>query len=130
MNDFTCNICATELTTEQIQIEKKYKIDVAYVICPECDNRLNLAFDNKQAIKIKRKIKQLKEIENYLKLTLYREMLLAEDTYYKNAFNDLPADEQKMIGEYVSQVDKQKIKEYNAAIKSKGYTIKDLVRLL
>lgn len=130
MTEFICTVCATDLQTENIKTENVYDIDVAYIVCPECDNRLNLAFDNKQAIKIKRKIKQLKEIENYLKLSLYREMLLAEDTYYKNAFNDLPADEQKMIGEYVSQVDKQKIKEYNAAIKSKGYTIKDLVRLL
>lgn len=35
MNDFTCNICATELSTERIKIEKKHNVDVAYVDCPE-----------------------------------------------------------------------------------------------
>ncbi len=68
MNDFTCSICATELNTKQIQIEKKHKIDVAFVICPECDNRFNLMYDNKQTISVKNKIKKVKEIENYLQL--------------------------------------------------------------
>src|SRR5699024_291523 len=73
---FTCNICATDLNTEQIQTEVKYNIDVAYIDCPECDNRFNLMFDNKETIKLKAKIKKVKEIEHYLQLQLYREMLL------------------------------------------------------
>ena len=130
LNDFTCNICATELTTEQIQIEKKYKIDVAFVVCPECDNRFNLMYDNKQTIAIKNKIKKIKEIENYLQLTLYREMLLVEDEYYKQVYDDLTEEEKKYIGEYQSNVDKQKIKEYNRLIKDKRYDFKDLLKLI
>lgn len=110
---FTCNVCAHELNTEQIQIENKYNIDVAYVDCPECDNRFNMMFDNKDTVRIKNKIKRIKEMEHYLKLTLYREMLLVEDEYYKQTYNDLPEEKKKRIGEYQSSVDKQKIKEYN-----------------
>lgn len=130
MEDFTCNICATELSTELIQIEKVNDIDVAFVNCPECDNRFNLMFDNRETLKIKKKIKKVKEIENYLQLVLYREMLIVEDKYYKQAFDKLPQEEKDLIGGYQSNVDKQKIKEYNAAIKSKEYGVKDLMRLL
>lgn len=127
---FTCNICATELSTEQIKIEKKYNIDVAYVDCPECDNRFNMMFDNRNTVRIKNKIKKVKEIEHYLQLQLYREMLLVEDDYYKNTYNDLPEEEKKLIGEYQSDIDKQKLKEYNRAIKDKQYNFKDLLKLL
>ena len=128
--EFTCNTCAAELSTEQIQIETKYNIDIAYVICPECDSRYNMMFDNKETLKLKRKIKKVKEIEHYLQLLLYREMLIVEDKYYKQTYSDLPAEEKKRIGKYQSTVDKQKIKEYNQAIKNKRYDIKDLIQLL
>src|SRR5699024_7684821 len=118
---FTCNICATVLNTEQIQTEVKYNIDVAYIDCPECDNRFNLMFDNKETIKLKAKIKKVKEIEHYLQLQLYRDMLLVEDDYYKQTYNDLPDEDKKVIGGYVSEIDKQKLKGYNEAIKSKQY---------
>src|SRR5699024_163506 len=127
---FTCNICATDLNTEQIQTEVKYNIDVAYIDCPECDNRFNLMFDNRNTIRLKAKIKKVKEIEHYLQLQLYREMLLVEDDYYKNTYNDLPEEEKKLVGGYVSEIDKQKLKEYNKAIKDKKYDIKDVLRLL
>jgi len=127
---FTCNICAHELSTEQIQTEVKYNIDVAYIDCPECDNRFNLMFDSRATRKLKAKIKKVKEIEHYLQLQLYREMLLVEDDYYKNTYNDLPEEEKKLIGGYVSEIDKQKLKEYNKAIKDKKYDIKDVLRLL
>ena len=130
MSDFTCNVCATELSTELIQIEKKYDIDVAYVECPECDNRFNMMFDNKDTTRIKNKIKKVKEIEHYLQLQLYREMLLVEDEYYRQTYNDLPVEEKELIGEYQSDIDKQKLKEYNRAIKDKRYDFKDLLRLM
>jgi len=128
--DFHCNICATELSTEQIKIERKYNIDVAYVDCPECEDRFNLMFDNRSTARIKKKIKLAKDIERYLQLTLYREMLIVEDEYYKRTYNDLTDEEKKRIGEYQSNVDKKKIKEYNHAIKDSRYTIQDLMRLL
>ena len=127
---FTCNVCAHELSTEQIQIETKYGINIAYVICPECDSRYNMMFDNKETVRLKKKIRKVKEIEHYLQLLLYREMLIVEDKYYKQTYNDLPAEEKKRIGKYQSTVDKQKIKEYNQAIKNKRYDIKDLIQLL
>src|SRR5699024_8664058 len=107
--------CATELSTEKIQTENKYNIDIAYVDCPECGDRFNLMFDNKSTARIKKKIKLAKDIERYLQLTLYREMLIVEDEYYKQAYNDLTDEEKKRIGEYQSNVDKKKIKEYNHA---------------
>lgn len=70
MTEFHCNICANELSKEQIQIEKKYNIDVADVDCPECDNRFNMLFDNKNTVRIKNKIKRIKEMEHHLQLTL------------------------------------------------------------
>ena len=130
MEKFICDTCGTELTTEAIQIETVNKIDVAFVNCPECDSRYNLMFDNRETKSIKAKIKKLKEIENYLQLTLYREMLLVEDDYYKQAFNKLPQKEKDLIGGYVSEVDKQKIKEYNRAIKDKKYDFKDILKLM
>ncbi len=130
MNDFSCNICATELTTELIQIEKVNDIDVAFVDCPECENRFNLMFDNRETLRIKKKIKKVKEIENYLQLVLYREMLIVEDGYYRQAYEKLPQEEKDLIGGYQSNVDKKKIKEYNKAIKEKKYNFKDLLDLL
>lgn len=130
MSEFHCDVCATELSTELIQTEKKYDIDVAYVDCPECGNRFNMMFDNKDTVRIKNKIKKVKDIEHYLQLQLYREMLLVEDEYYRQTYNDLPAEEKNLIGEYQSDIDKQKIKEYNRAIKDKRYDFKDLLRLL
>ncbi|WP_405100788.1 hypothetical protein [Oceanobacillus sp. FSL H7-0719] len=130
MNDFTCNVCAIELSTELIQIEKKYDIDVAYVNCPECENRFNMMFDNRDTTRIKNKIKKVKEIEHYLQLQLYREMLLVEEEYYRQTYNDLSEEDKKAIGEYQSDIDKQKIKEYNRAIKDKRYDFKDLLRLM
>ncbi|GGN66825.1 hypothetical protein [Oceanobacillus indicireducens] len=130
MTEFKCEVCATELSTELIQTEKKYDIDVAYVDCPECDNRFNMMFDNKDTIRIKNKIKKVKEIEHYLQLQLYREMLLVEDEYYRQTYNDLPVEEKELIGEYQSDIDKQKLKEYNRAIKDKRYDFKDLLRLM
>lgn len=130
MTEFICDICATDLQTEQIKVEKVNDIDVAYVDCAECDNRFNMMFDNKDTLRIKNKIKKLKEIENYLQLVLYREILIVEDKYYHNQYNQLTTEEKKLIGEYQSNIDKQKIKEYNAAIKSKEYGVKDLMRLL
>lgn len=130
MNDFTCNTCATELSTEQIQIEKKYNIDVAFVICPECDSRYNLMFDNRNTVRIKNKIKKAKEIEHYLQLTLYREMMVVEDNYYRHTYDDLPDDEKELIGGYQSDIDERKLKEYNRAIKDKRYDFKDLLRLM
>ena len=87
-------------------------------------------FDNRETKSIKAKIKKLKEIENYLQLTLYREMLLVEDDYYKQAYEKLPQKEKDLIGGYVSEVDKQKIKEYNRAIKDKKYDFKDILKLM
>lgn len=130
MTEFTCNICATDLNTEQIKIETKHNIEVAFVICTDCENRFNLMFDNKETRKLKAKIKKVKEIENYLQLLLYREMLIVEDKYYESEYNQLPIVEQKRIGQYQSNIDKQKIKEYNAAIKSQEYGVKDLLKLL
>lgn len=130
MSEFHCNVCARELSTEQIKTEKKYEIDVAYVDCPECDNRFNMMFDNRNTARIKSKIRKVKEIEHYLQLQLYREMLLVEDDYYENAYNDMPEEDKKLIGEYQSDVDKQKIKEYNRVIKDKRYDFKDLLKLL
>lgn len=127
---FACNICARELSTEQIQTENKYNIDIAYIICPECDSRYNMMFDNKDTVRLKKKIRKVKEIEHYLQLLLYREMLIVEDRYYYKTYNDLPAEEKKRIGKYQSTVDKQKIREYNQAIKNKRYDIKDLIQLL
>lgn len=130
MTEFHCNVCATELSTEQIQTEKKYNIDVAYVDCPECDNRFNMMFDNRNTVRIKNKIKRIKEMEHYLQLTLYREMMIVEDEYYEKTFNDLSEEEKERIGEYQSNVDKQNIKEYNAAIKDKKYNFQDVLKLL
>ncbi|MGE7545055.1 hypothetical protein [Sporosarcina newyorkensis] len=130
MENFTCTICATDLTTESIQIEKMNEIDVAFIICHECENRFNLMFDNKKTKNIKNKIKKIKEIENYLQLVLYREMLIVEDDYYKQAYDDLPQEEKDLIGGYQSNVDKQKIKEYNKIIKEKRFNFKDLLELL
>lgn len=130
MSEFHCNVCGTELSTELIRIEKKYDIDVAYVNCPECENRFNMMFDNKNTVRIKNKIKKVKEIEHYLQLQLYREMMMVEDDYYKHTYNDLPDDDKNRIGEYQSNVDKQKLKEYNRAIKDKRYDFKDLLRLM
>lgn len=127
---FHCNICATELSTELIQTEKKYDIDVAYVDCPECDNRFNMMFDNRKTIRIKNKIKRIKEMEHYLQLQLYREMLLVEDEYYRQTYNDLSDEEKESIGGYQSSIDKQKLKEYNRAIKDKRYNFQDLLRLM
>ena len=127
---FACNVCATELSTEQIQTEVKYNIDVAYVDCPECDNRFNFMFDNNATRKLKAKIKKVKEIEHYLQMQLYREMLLVEDDYYKQTYNDLSDEEKKIIGKYQSDIDNEKIKEYNRAIKDKRYDLKDLLKLL
>lgn len=123
MEDFTCNVCVTELSTESIQIEKANDIDVAYVICPDCENRFNLMFDNRETLRIKKKIKKIKEIENYLQLVLYREMLIVEDSYYKQAYEALTQEEKDLIGGYQSNVDKQKIKEYNKVIKEKRHII-------
>ena len=130
MEDFICNICSSDLTTENIQTERKFDIDIAFIICPECDNRFNLMFDNKKTEQIKRKIKTVKEIEEYLQLILYREMLIVEDDYYKQTYDNLPDDEKKLIGEYQHNIDKEKIKKYNDEIKSKKYSPKDLARLL
>lgn len=130
MSEFHCNMCATELSTEQIQTEEKYNIDVAYVDCPECDNRFNMMFDNKATVRIKGKIKKLKKIENYLQLTLYREMLIVEDDYYKQTYNELPEEERKKIGGYQSSVDRKKLREYNRVIKQQKYSLKDLTKLL
>lgn len=130
MTDFHCNICATELSTELIQTEKKYNIDVAYVNCPECENRFNMMFDNRNTVRIKNKIKRVKQIEHYLRMQLYREMMIVEDDYYKQTYNDLSDVEKKRIGEYQSNIDKQKLKEYNRAIKDKRYDFKDLLRLM
>lgn len=130
MADFQCNICGIDLTTEAIRIEKKYDIDVAYVNCPECDDRYNLMFDSKETIRIKNKIKKVKEIENYLQLCLYREMMIVEDSYYRQVYEDLPTEDKERIGKYQSNVDKQKIKEYNKAIKDKKYNLNDLMKLL
>lgn len=130
VSEFHCNTCATELSTEQIQTKKSYGIDVAYVDCPECDSTYNMMFDNKATDRIKSKIKRLKEIENYLQLTLYREMLIAEDDYYRQTYNDFPEEDKKLIGEYQSDVDKKKIKEYNRIIKRDKYSLKDLMKLL
>lgn len=130
LNDFTCNVCATELSTELINIEKINNIDVAFIICHECENRFNLMFDNRETLKVKTKIKKIKEIENYLQLVLYREMLIVEDEYYKQAYEKLPQDEKDLIGGYQSNVDKQKIKEYNKLIKDKKYNFKDLLELI
>ena len=129
MEDFTCNVCATELSTEQIKIEKVNDIDVAYVDCPDCENRFNLMFDNRETLRIKKKIKKVKEIENYLQLVLYREILIVEDSYYKHAYDKLPQAEKDLIGGYQSNVDKQKIKEYNKIIKDRRYNFKDLTEL-
>ena len=127
---FVCNICAHELSTEQIKIKKEYNIDVAYVDCPECDNRFNLMFDNKNTVRLKKKIKKVKEIEHYLQLQLYREMLLVEDEYYKKTYEALPYSERKRIGGYQPNIDKKKLKEYNEAIKQNKYDIKDVLTLL
>lgn len=127
---FTCDTCGHDLSTEQIQTEHKYDIDIAYVVCNECDSRYNLVFDSKETIRLKKKIRKVKEIEHYLQLLLYREMLIVEDDYYKQTYNDLSDEEKKRIGKYQSAVDKQKIKEYNQAIKNKRYDIKDLIQLL
>lgn len=130
MNDFHCNICATDLSTESIQIEKVSDIDVAYVDCPECNDRFNLMFDSRETLRIKKKIKKVKEIENYLQLVLYRDMLIVEDEYYKQAYEKLPQEDKEKIGGYQSNVDKQKIKEYNAAIKQNKYNFKDVLELM
>ncbi|BAM46339.1 hypothetical protein AXY_02070 [Amphibacillus xylanus NBRC 15112] len=130
LSEFHCNVCATELSTEQIKVENKYDIDVAYVDCPECDNRFNMMFDNRNTVRIKNKIKKVKEIEHYLQLQLYREMMMVEDDYYKQSYNDLSDAEKKRIGKYQPSIDKQKLKEYNRAIKDKKYTAQDLLRLL
>lgn len=130
MGDFHCTICTTELSSEQIKIEKKYNIDVAYVDCPECENRFNMMFDNRNTVRIKNKIKRIKEMEHYLQLQLYREMMIVEDVFYKQTYNDLPDEEKELIGAYQSDIDKQKLKEYNRAIKDKRYDFKDLLRLL
>lgn len=130
MDNFTCNICATELSTELIQLEKVNENDVAFIICPDCENRFNLMFDNKKTKSIKNKIKKLKEIENYLQLVLYREMMIVEDDYYKQAYDNLSKEEKDIIGVYQSNVDKQKIKEYNKIIKEKKYNFKDLLDLI
>ena len=130
MNDFHCNICATDLSTESIQIEKVNEIDVAYVICTECGNRFNLMFDSRETLLIKKKIKRIKEMEHYLQLVLYREILIVEDSYYKQAYDKLPQEEKDLIGGYQSNVDKQKIKEYNKIIKDRRYNFKDLLELL
>lgn len=130
MSEFHCNVCATELSTELIQTETKHNIDIAYVICPECDNRFNMMFDNKNTVRIKNKIKRIKEMEHYLQLTLYREMMIVEDDYYRQTYNDLPDDDKERIGEYQSDIDKQKLKEYNRAIKDKKYDFKDPLRLM
>lgn len=130
MDNFHCNICATELSTESIKIEKVNEIDVAFVICHECENRFNLIFDNRETLRVKKKIKKIKEIENYLQLVLYREMLIVEDEYYKQAFDKLPLEEKDLVGKYQSSVDKQKIKEYNKIIKDKRFSFKDLLELL
>jgi|SRR5699024_7259832 len=127
---FTCNACSHELSTEQIQTETKYNIDIAYVDCPECDNRFNMMFDNRNTIRLKAKIKRVKEIEHYLQLQLYREMMIVEDDYYKQTYNDLPEEDKKRVGKYQSNIDKRKIKEYNKAIKHKRYDIKDVLKLL
>jgi len=130
LDNFTCNICATDLTTESIQIEKVNEIDVAYVVCHECDNRFNLMFDSRETLRIKKKIKKVKEIENYLQLVLYREMMIVEDDYYKQEYDSLSREEKDLIGGYQSNVDKQKIKEYNKIIKERRYNFKDLTELL
>lgn len=130
MDEFICNVCATEISTKSIQIEKVDVIDVAYVVCPDCKNRFNLMFDNRETLRIKKKIKKIKEIENYLQLVLYREMLIVEDGYYKQAYEKLPQEEKDLIGAYQSNVDKQKIKEYNKAIKDRKYNFKDLLDLI
>jgi len=130
MSEFHCNTCAHELSTEQIQTENKYNIDVAYVVCPECNSRYNMMFDNRNTVRIKNKIKRIKEMEHYLQLQLYREMLLVEDDYYQQTYNDLSDDEKKKVGKYQSSIDKQKLKEYNMAIKDKRYNFQDLLRLL
>lgn len=130
MSEFHCDICATELPTDSIQIERVNDIDVAFVDCPECENRFNLMFDNRETLKIKKKIKKIKEIENYLQLVLYREMLIVEGEYYKQAYERLPQEEKDLIGGYQSNVDKQKIKEYNKAIKEMKYDFKDLLKLM
>ena len=130
MSEFHCNTCAHELSTEQIQTENKYNIDVAYVVCPECNSRYNMMFDNRNTVRIKNKIKRIKEMEHYLQLQLYREMLLVEDDYYQQTYNDLSDDEKKQVGEYQSSIDKQKLKEYNRAIKDKRYNFQDLLKLL
>lgn len=127
---FTCEVCNHNLNTEEIKKENKYDIDVAYIICPECDNRFNVMFDNKNTVRIKRKIRKARDIQHYLQLQLYREMLIVEDDYYRQTYNDLPEEDKERIGGYQSNIDKQKIKEYNEAIKSKQYNIKDLMQLL
>lgn len=130
MSKFICNVCTTDLNTKQIETERKYNIDIAYIDCPECDSRFNMMFDNRRTTRIKSKIRKVKEIEHYLQLQLWREMLLVEDDYYRQAYDDLPAEDKERIGAYVSDVDKDKIKEYNRAIKSKRYDFKDLLKLL
>lgn len=127
---FTCDTCGHDLSTEQIQTEHKYDIDIAYVVCNECDSRYNMMFDNKETIRLKRKLKKIKEIQHYIQLQLYRDMLVVEDTYYRNRYNELPEGEKKRIGKYQSSVDKNKIKEYNRLIKDKRYDFKDLLKLL
>ena len=130
MDNFHCNICATDLSTESIQTEKVNEIDVAFVICYECENRFNLMFDNRDTLRIKKKIKRIKEMEHYLQLVLYREMMVVEDDYYKQAHDNLSQEEKDLIGGYQSNVDKQKIKEYNKIIKDRRFNFKDLLELL
>ena len=127
-----CDICGEDISTQNIQTETKHGVDVAYVICQdtECGNRYNLMFSTNETDKLSDKIKVVKEIEEYLQLQLYLEMLKAEDKYYAAQYELLPKEDKDRIGGYTKNVTKEKVKEYQQAIKDKKYSVKDLLKLL
>ena len=129
-NNVVCTLCDEVLDSQMIEMETKHCVDVAYIMCPDCDSRFNLMFDTKGTKKIKDKIKIANEVLNYLQMELYREMLKAEDVYYKAEYDELSAEEKKLIGDYSRSITKEQEKNYNEVIKSKKYNIADLMRLI
>lgn len=129
METIVCQ-CGEELGEDAIQIEEKHNLDIAYMVCHECSARYNLMFDNRETRKLKGKIKTARAVLHYLQTLLYKQMLVAEDSYYRAEYDMLSKEEQERVGGYHSTVDEKKLKEYDAIIKKGKPTIREVVKML
>lgn len=126
---FHCEICYDELNSQNIQIKKDGKFNIAYVVCKTCEHEHTIMIDNKETERIKDKLAIVKQIDLYLKAQLFIEQESAVNDYYEYLYNSLSYEEQKAIGEFVPTLTQEQKKEFMQEFKQKEYGFKEIMKL-